>query len=533
MSARAPELWGPSGLGHPIVRERRAHDLLAQTLAVVIPAALALALTLAFPGTNVLVVLAAIVGVLAVVALTCSTRLLFTTTVVTIYLLLLDGPVKLGLGGREVTATVPDLLLGAVCLGALLRILARGEPLRAPPLSAWVVAFVGIVLIEAFNPSTPGILKTLAGFRQQLQWVPFFFLGYALLRSKQRLRMLFLVVGVCAVANGVVSTYQTKLSPAQIASWGPGYQQLYQPATLGKSSKLGRVYGGSGEAAHIRPVGLGSDSGFSGGVGMLGLPFGVALLATWRSRRRWVGAVIVFGSAAGVITGLGRLQVVGALLGVVIFIAFASLGGQAKRPLAALAMVALLALPVGAGYLTLIRSGTFKRYESFENSSAEEIATHKSGAYTLIPHELVTAPFGVGLGTVGAVGGFEGKDTDLLEGHTVSAETQYNLITDELGGPGLILWAALSLYVVALTIRGMRAVRGDPDLTIMLAAAMAPFAAMIITGFSGPFETSAALGPYFWLAIGIAAYWFVERGRAAAYEWRHAHLHRPLLAGTP
>lgn len=530
MNVRSPELRGPPGLAHPVVLERRARDLLAQTLAVVIPAALALAITVAFPGASIVVVLAAMAGLVALVALTLSTRLALTTTIVTIYLLILDGPVKLGFGARELTAALPDLLLGAVCLGAFMRILARGERLRMPPLSAWVVAFVAIVLVEAFNPNSPEILKVLAGFRQQLQWVPFFFLGYALLRSKQRLRMMFLVVGVCAVANGVVSTYQTKLSPSQIISWGPGYQQLYQPVSLGLSSKGSRVYDGA-EGAHVRPVGLGSDSGFSGGVGMLGLAFGLALLATWRSRRRWVAAVIVLGSAAGVLTGLGRLQVIGGVLCVVFFIAYASLGGQARRVLAALAAAVLLAIPVGVGYLTLIRAGTFKRYESLQTSSPEALATHKSKAYTLIPHELATVPFGVGLGTVGAVGGFNGVDANQLNGHAVSAETQYNLITDELGGPGLVLWAALSLYIVVLTVRGLTAVH-DPDLTIMLAAAMAPFATLIIAGFSGPFETSAALGPYFWLAVGIAAYWFVGPGRASASERRRADLGRPVPAGA-
>lgn len=532
MSVRSPELRGPPGLGHPVVLQRRARDLLAQTLAVVIPAALALAITVSFPDASIVVVLAAIVGVLALAALTLSPRLALTSTIVTVYLLILDGPVKLGFGARELTAAVPDLLLGAVCLGAVMRILARDERVRMPPLSAWVLAFVGIVLVEAFNPNSPEILKVLAGFRQQLQWVPFFFLGYALLRSKQRLRMMFLVVGVCAVANAVVSTYQTKLSPSQIVSWGPGYQQLYQPATLGLSSKKGRVYD-SVEGAYVRPVGLGSDAGFSGGVGMMGLPFGLALLATWRSRRRWIAAVIVLGSAAGVLTGLGRLQVIGGLLCVAFFVAYASLGGQARRALAAIATVALLALPVGVGYLTLIRAGTFKRYESLQTSSPEELATHKSKAYELIPHELATVPFGVGLGTVGAVGGFNGVDNNQLNGHAVSAETQYNLIVDELGGPGLVLWVALSLYVVALTVRGLTTVRRDSDLTIMLAAAMAPFAAMIITGFSGPFETSAALGPYFWLAIGIAAYWFAGPGRAPASEWQRVDLQRPVPAGAP
>jgi hypothetical protein len=49
---------------------------------------------------------------------------------------------------------------------------------------------------------------------------------------------------------------------------------------------------------------------------------------------------------------------------------------------------------------------------------------------------------------------------------------------------------------------------GDSELAIDLAGAMAPFVALTLEGFSGPFTTSACSGPYFWFAVGIAAYWF-------------------------
>ncbi len=516
MSGSYPPAWGASGRVHPVVLDRRIRDLLLVALGgVVAPAALALGLTVALPNVNVLLVLAVIGGLVGVVALMKSARLELTATVLAIYLLMMDGPVKLGLSGHEETAVTPDILIGAVCLGALLRILVRRERVRMPPLAAWVLAFVGIVLVEAFNPKTDGILHALGGLRQQLQWVPFFFFGYVLMRSKKRLRLMFIVVGVAAVANAVVSTYQAKLSPTTLASWGPGYRKLYQPVSVGDSAKHARVaYTGEGEA-QVRPTGLGSDSGFSGGVGMLALPFSLALLATWRSRRRWLAIVFALGGLAGVISGLGRLQVVGALLGVVIFLALAKLAGQAKRPLMATLVVLALALPLAVGYVSLLRGGTFARYGSLENASPEALATHKSKAYTLIPHELETVPFGVGLGTTGPVAGFGGADHDELNGHVVSAETQWNMLADEVGAPGLILWAVLSIYVLVIAARGLRTIR-DPDLAILLAAACAPFATLLITGWTGPFETSSALGTYFWFAIGIVAYWFAGRRRLPA-----------------
>lgn len=455
MTTPTMRLSGGAGAIHPVVLDRRIRDLALVGLAGLVPAALALAITIALPHTSVFVVLGAIVAVIAIVALIVNSRLEVTVGLLAVYLGMLDGPIKLGIGRSEATAAIRNVLILAVCLGALMRLLARKDKVRLPPLTGWVLAFVAIVLVSAVNPKTQGVLHALGGFRQQLQWVPFFFFGYVLLRSKKRFRQFFIIVGVIGLANGAVAAYQTKLGPAQIASWGPGYRALYQPTTVGKKGSVARTYSSEGEA-RVRPLGLGSDSGFSGGVGVIALPCTLALLATWRSRRRWVAAVMCLGALVAVATGLGRLQVVGAVLGVFAFAGLASLAGRrVTRALAAMLVVVVLAIPLGALFVSAVGGGTFKRYESIApGNAAETVPSHKSSAWQNIPNFLASAPLGVGLGTVGAAGGFGGKITELVEGHGVSAETQYNLIADELGAPGLIAWIALTVLVIALAVRG-------------------------------------------------------------------------------
>ena len=147
-----------------------------------------------------------------------------------LYLGLLDGPVKLAIGAHELTASVRNVLIGAVVLGALMRIVVRREKVKLPPLSGWVIAFVTVVADRGVQSAdTEGILKILGGFRQQLQWVPFFFFGYLLMRSKKRLRQLFLIVGVIGLANGVVSRLPDEPQPRADRCWGPGYRQLIFP----------------------------------------------------------------------------------------------------------------------------------------------------------------------------------------------------------------------------------------------------------------------------------------------------------------
>ncbi len=505
---------------HPAVLQRRIHDVLLTALTGLVAAALALAIIVKTPNASIsngVLVLAAIVAGLAIAWFVVSSRLEVTVALLGIYLLVLYGPIKLGLGGGPLAHAADDVLILAICIGALMRLAVRRERVALPALSGWVFAFVATVALEAFNPATGGFLKVLGGFRQELHFVPFFFFGYLLLRSKRRLRQAFVLVGVCALANGAVAAYQSGLSPQQIARWGPGYRELYQPTSLGQKGANARVFDYEGEA-HPRPIGLGSDSGFSGGVGLTALPLCLALLATWRSRRRWFPALLALGALAGVATGGGRLQVVGAVLSVAAFLGLAAIGRAGlRRPLAALLAVAVLAVPVGAVFVAFVHKSAFGRYGTFEKASLTTIATHKSGGYTKIPGFIAKTPFGIGLGTTGPVGGFGGTTLEQGEGAGASAETQYNFLVDELGAPGLIVWVALSLYIVVLVVRRLPAVR-DGDLSILLAGAFAPFVALIFIGFSGPTLTSTILGPLFWFTIGVAAYWLAGPGRRLSSE---------------
>ena len=60
----------------------------------------------------------------------------------------------------------------------LMRLSPSAERMTLPPLSGWVFAFVAVVLVEALNPNTGGFLKSVGGYRQQLEFVPLFFFGY-------------------------------------------------------------------------------------------------------------------------------------------------------------------------------------------------------------------------------------------------------------------------------------------------------------------------------------------------------------------
>ena len=186
-----------------------------------------------------------------------------------------------------------DVFLYAVAIGVALR--WRG-PLKLPALAGWVLAWIAVVLIQLANPGDHGITHSVAALRQHLEFVPLFFLGYALLRSYASLHAFFALLLAVAAINGAVAAYQTTLSPGQLGGWGPGYDALVS----GPSPSL---FTGANGQAKVRPPGLGADEGFSGILGACALPGGVALLMAYR-RRRWLSALIVLGiigAAVGVL----------------------------------------------------------------------------------------------------------------------------------------------------------------------------------------------------------------------------------------
>src|SRR5205823_2798721 len=128
--------------------------------------------------------------------------------------------------------------------------------------------------------------------------------------------------------------------------------------------KGARKFSGNGsEGGGIRPMGLGADSGFGAAVGMVALPCALALIATGRGRRRWVGVPLCLGATVGVATGLGRIQLVGAVLTIASFLLLASAAHRLRPVLLTVLGIAVLAIPLGAVFVSATGSGLFSRYE--------------------------------------------------------------------------------------------------------------------------------------------------------------------------
>jgi hypothetical protein len=511
MSVSGLRLAGSGAGVHPALLSRRIGDLSAAAITGIIALGLALTITLLVPNPSVVKIAAILLGGLGVFGLLVSSRYTLTLTMLAVYLGLLDGPVKL-LTASQGASTVRNVLTYAIATGMLVRLSVSRRRVSLPPLSIWVLGYVFVVLMQALNPATHGILKVLGGYRQELQWIPFFFFGYLIMRSKQRFRQLFLILGVIALANGAVSAYQAHISPRALSTWGPGYgARVY-----GTGGVSGRTYNTDGEARN-RPPGLGADAGGGGGFGVQALPGLLALLMVGRLRRRWIALVCLGGAMLAIASAADRQAVVAAVVALLAYAGLSLISGlKITRLFAGILVAITVMVGVGAYLQAENGSGVFRRQETLTSLSASEESGGNQKLIHLraLPRDIAGAPFGSGLGTGAAAGGFGGKGKKIeIEGQGVSTEGTLNLIVIELGAPGLLLWVGLSITVIGLAVRRLRHI-ADIELRTYLVAIFAIYISKHAAGFGGP-NVSTVGGAFLWFAPGVAAYWLAGPRRAA------------------
>jgi hypothetical protein len=426
-----------------------------------------------------------------------SERLGLTLTVLTLYLGLVDGYLKLRTGSEHATL-VRDVLLYAICLGILARAVIRREELRMPPYTGALVVYLLLVIAQVANPDSGGLGRALASLRPHIEFLPLFFLGYLAVRTERQLRGLLMLLVVIGAANGIVSYIQFGLSPEELAAWGPGYADRVE----GTEDVSGRVFFDESDEARVRPFGLAADSGQGGFVALLALPAAIALVSLTQGRSRWIALVLGFAVALGIVTSQGRTVMIGALVTVMAYAGLTVIARRLVPTLAALALfviavVAAISLSVDAG-----GSGAFDRVAEIAPSQLLQSAGEQRGtSITLAPDYAAEFPFGAGLGSVGPAATFGREDAPGLNG-----ETEFNFLIIELGVAGAAVLLALFAALIGQTFRRLRAI-GEPNLRGLLAALAAPLVGMVVMFFSSSITAGSPGAPYFWAIAGVLAYW--------------------------
>jgi hypothetical protein len=448
-------------------------------------------------------VLAAPALLLVCAFLIANPRIELSLAIVGLYLGLLDGYLKLSTGSNLAVAG-RAVLLYAVVVGALLRLAVSDHRVRLPKYTLHVALFAGIVLAQALNPGTPGLKGAIGGVRQQLEFVPLLFFGYAYMRSERRIRTFLVLLLLVVACNTVVAVFQYTLTPDQFAAWGPGYSDKI--LGTGGFEDAARTFSDATGAGHVRPFGLGSDSGVSGTLGWLAVAGALAFIAVPKSPRlRIVGMIGLLACGVGIVAAQSRSVIVAGVFAIIAFVALTVSSREATRGLVTVLVGGMIIyLSVTTFVAHNDRSG-FSRLDTLSSSRIQQtIETDRGGSAKLIPAYALKYPLGVGIGRSGAATGFGGSPSGL------NAENEFTFLIGEIGTLGLLAFASLWMRVLW---DGVIVVRRTADrrVRLYLAALVVPLATMTLIWFASTPTTAPPSAPFFWFVAGIIA-WAVTAG---------------------
>jgi hypothetical protein len=431
-----------------------------------------------------------------------SERYEWTLAVLVLYLGLLDGFVKLSSGSQFATLG-RDVLLYAIVAGAIARLLLRRQHVVLPPLSGWVLAFVLVVLVSVLHPGSYPMSHAIPSVRPHLEFVPLFFLGYFVMRTKARLRGFLVLLLICGAANGVVNAIQFNMDAEQLAAWGPGYNRLVN----GEGALAGRTfYTGSGD--RVRPFGLGGDAGGGGNIAVLAVPGAIALIGLAR-RRRAIAAIalmLAVGVVTAVVTSQGRGVVIAGVVMTLAYVVLAVSGRRVVPTITAIAVVGVVVLLVIDSVGTSGGSDAFSRYESIAPSKVFSTTGEDRGsALSIVPDYIRDFPLGYGLGTGGPATGFGGAASRAR----LSAESEFAFLVLEVGVLGLLIVVGFTLRLLMLALTRVRRIP-DGETRTLVAAILAPVFGIAALYVTGPATAGAPLAPYLWFAAGMTSYWLVK-----------------------
>jgi hypothetical protein len=490
-----------------ISRPTRGLDGARAMVGAVILGLLAAGVTIGVTHVGTLKATAGIIVALGVVWFGTTRNPQLALALIMLYLGLLDGYLKLATGSGAITF-VRDALLFALAIGLLIRMSVRRMPLVAPPLAGWLVVFIVIVFAQLLNPNDGTLLHSFAGIRQNLEFIPLFWLTFLFVRTKRALRVFVALFAVIAVANGAVTYVQSKESPAQLASWGPGYAARVNGT--GAFALGGRTYYTASGQEFTRPFGLMSDAGTGGLVCAYALAC-ILVLATTPGRRRYLVPGLIAGvvAVAGMITAQGRSVIIG---GVVVMAAYALMVGSSR--FRGRFIPFLIAIGVaGVVYLGVTEFLVSRSSRDTTISASQIVQTtgqSRGLALTQIPYNLAHYPFGSGLGSGGPAVTEPGAPMTVQVG--VNAETEISLATLDSGVPGMLAIVGFTLVLIAV---GLARVPREPDreTRALLSALVAPLPAVFVLYWVSPLLATTPTGPYLFAIGGIISYWLIERPR--------------------
>lgn len=411
--------------------------------------------------------------------------------------LLIDTDMGTG-SANDVMVLLPDLLMFVVGMGFMmsLRTLRKGEmtfddkPLRAP-----MILFIGLNIIEIFNPFMGSVAAGINGFRQFTLYILLYFLTQAVVRRREQINRWLIATMLIGVATGLYGAYQYIYG---FPEWDTLWSTLYHADSqiIGEQMRAFSTFSFTSTFSHYMVI-----------------TSCVALMAV---RMRSVGMfhrTLAPFYLVCMLMGLGLTFVRSSYMGIIAAgVLGLMLGGKPevrwKRFLVLALVVAavvavmpkgkretqMMAEADGAGQLVATRVMTL----------AEPTKTGSMGArfnaWTNVLNNSVKYPVGVGLGA--------GASYRITGNYEVSSyaytESQHFSMLAELGWPGLILFLWINIGGFFLTLRIHDQLRNE-ELRRIAGICLMIQVGLTVAGLTGGTVLFVLPGSaYYWTALGLA-----------------------------
>lgn len=374
----------------------------------------------------------------------------------------------------------------------------------------WIGLYALWIVLQLFNPYSPGLIPAVASFKLYLTMIPLYFITAAVIRRREDvLAILTAMVGIALVPY-LAALVQYPLGPRSVLDLSSRFMQ-----------NISYMH-------EWRPFGTSPTPGGESVLAFLVTPIAVALLLTRKLpiRLRWLAGLSI-ALAAGVFVVSGVRQIfLGCILALLTMGALVGLR-QSGRGVFAVVMVALLGTGAYVGVQAVLRPMANEALRVDPRAlqlwretdvttrlatlaDAETYLTARHNAFREIGLRLQYYPFGSGLGRTGP-GAAVMQETlradpyrDEIETRIGYSENFFATMLQEMGIPGTLLATVL---LIGMPVGAARLARRSRDPVIMATSASIAgiwVGVLAMSWGSQPFLSNPITAVY-WMLAGVLA----------------------------
>lgn len=352
--------------------------------------------------------------------------------------------------------------------------------------AAWFAlgGFFIVGLFQIFNPTTPGLIVGLLGFKVVYYYIPIMLLAFTIARDMQTVRRLLMMIVLASIPINIFGIIQFFKGPSwMLGTFGPGLiRALYAYQGVDESKVLFRALG-TFSAGGIYAIFLVANSVFC-----------ICLIYSAKIHKRlwlWVSCLIL-DLVAILITGTR-----GALLMIVLYLivyAFVS-----KRARATMMTGLLIAVGFYIGF-SFLGQKTVDRFTTLKDvDMIQERTVGVTGA--MFYHYVDRYPIGKGLGAASQATRHLGARADDFR---ITVENYASKLQVETGLPGVLCFYLFMFFLFSRILFNWKYLFLEEDEPIIIPIAAYCISQFAFQGIFGSIETSPG-SLFLWAGIGFCA----------------------------